>query len=142
MSWKMLLFNEVLSLHWYNLDLEIVLCSTTVFFLHLIQIFSTSFAHHPLYPPVRFKFQTCSFSLFFPLFLAGRRQFARHEWAQKAAYLLGCSLEELSSSIFKHQAKGLQHSTSFRGGMDEASHGDNAGTGVKLSDGLTWRRIH
>ncbi|XP_076130981.1 unconventional myosin-XVIIIa isoform X3 [Alosa pseudoharengus] len=37
---------------------------------------------------------------------AGRKQFARHEWAQKAAYLLGVSLEELSSSIFKHQAKG------------------------------------
>uniref|UniRef100_A0A3B5LJ84 Myosin motor domain-containing protein n=1 Tax=Xiphophorus couchianus TaxID=32473 RepID=A0A3B5LJ84_9TELE len=36
----------------------------------------------------------------------GRKQFARHEWAQKAAYLLGCSLEELSSSIFKHQTKG------------------------------------
>uniref|UniRef100_A0A668AK57 Myosin XVIIIA n=1 Tax=Myripristis murdjan TaxID=586833 RepID=A0A668AK57_9TELE len=56
---------------------------------------------------------------------AGRRQFARHEWAQKAAYLLGCSLEELSSSIFKHQAKGLQHSTSFRGGPDEAGQGDS-----------------
>uniref|UniRef100_A0A8C4E1I6 Myosin XVIIIAb n=1 Tax=Dicentrarchus labrax TaxID=13489 RepID=A0A8C4E1I6_DICLA len=54
---------------------------------------------------------------------AGRRQFARHEWAQKAAYLLGCTLEELSSSIFKHQAKGLKHSTSFRGGSDEASQG-------------------
>uniref|UniRef100_A0A3B3Z723 Myosin motor domain-containing protein n=1 Tax=Periophthalmus magnuspinnatus TaxID=409849 RepID=A0A3B3Z723_9GOBI len=40
---------------------------------------------------------------------AGRRQFARHEWAQKAAYLLGCTLEELSSSIFKQQSKGLQH---------------------------------
>ncbi|KAG7281407.1 hypothetical protein CRUP_029856, partial [Coryphaenoides rupestris] len=51
-------------------------------------------------------------------------QFARHEWAQKAAYLLGCSLEELSSAIFKHQAKGLQRSTSFRGGPDEAGHGD------------------
>ncbi|XP_075891917.1 unconventional myosin-XVIIIa isoform X13 [Nelusetta ayraudi] len=61
---------------------------------------------------------------------AGRRQFARHEWAQKAAYLLGCTLEELSSSIFKHQAKGLQHSTSFRGGMDEANHGDNAGSKI------------
>lgn len=57
----------------------------------------------------------------------GRRQFARHEWAQKAAYLLGCTLEELSSSIFKHQAKGLQHSTSFRGPPDEASHGDGLG---------------
>uniref|UniRef100_A0A8D0DC97 Myosin XVIIIA n=1 Tax=Sander lucioperca TaxID=283035 RepID=A0A8D0DC97_SANLU len=57
---------------------------------------------------------------------AGRRQFARHEWAQKAAYLLGCTLEELSSSIFKHQAKGLQHSTSFRGGPDEAGQGDSS----------------
>nr|XP_046244062.1 unconventional myosin-XVIIIa isoform X11 [Scatophagus argus] len=61
---------------------------------------------------------------------AGRRQFARHEWAQKAAYLLGCTLEELSSSIFKHQAKGLQHSTSFRGGSDEASQGDSTGSKV------------
>uniref|UniRef100_A0A8C3AAD4 Myosin XVIIIA n=1 Tax=Cyclopterus lumpus TaxID=8103 RepID=A0A8C3AAD4_CYCLU len=57
---------------------------------------------------------------------AGRRQFARHEWAQKAAYLLGCTLEELSSSIFKHQAKGLQHSTSFRGGPDEAGQGESS----------------
>uniref|UniRef100_A0A4W6C4X3 Myosin XVIIIA n=1 Tax=Lates calcarifer TaxID=8187 RepID=A0A4W6C4X3_LATCA len=57
---------------------------------------------------------------------AGRRQFARHEWAQKAAYLLGCTLEELSSSIFKHQAKGLQHSTSFRGAQDEAGQGDSS----------------
>lgn len=60
----------------------------------------------------------------------GRRQFARHEWAQKAAYLLGCTLEELSSSIFKHQAKGLQHSTSFRGPPDEASQGDGLGPKV------------
>uniref|UniRef100_A0A671X3Z1 Myosin XVIIIA n=1 Tax=Sparus aurata TaxID=8175 RepID=A0A671X3Z1_SPAAU len=61
---------------------------------------------------------------------AGRRQFAHHEWAQKAAYLLGCTLEELSSSIFKNQAKGLQHSTSFRGGSDEASQGDSSGSKV------------
>lgn len=64
---------------------------------------------------------------------AGRKQFARHEWAQKAAYLLGCSLEELSSSIFKHQHKGgtLQRSTSFRQGPEESGLGD--GTGPKLS---------
>ncbi|XP_026154629.1 unconventional myosin-XVIIIa isoform X5 [Mastacembelus armatus] len=60
----------------------------------------------------------------------GRRQFAHHEWAQKAAYLLGCTLEELSSAVFKHQAKGLQHSTSFRGGHDEAGQGDNSGSKV------------
>ncbi|KAM9003507.1 unconventional myosin-XVIIIa isoform 11-T14 [Sarcophilus harrisii] len=63
---------------------------------------------------------------------AGRKQFARHEWAQKAAYLLGCSLEELSSAIFKHQPKGsLQRSTSFRQGPEENSSGD--ATGPKLS---------
>nr|XP_057935140.1 unconventional myosin-XVIIIa isoform X9 [Doryrhamphus excisus] len=61
---------------------------------------------------------------------AGRRQFARHEWAQKAAYLLGCTLEELSSTIFKHQTKGLQHSTSFRGGPDETSQGDSSASKV------------
>ncbi|KAI4815172.1 hypothetical protein KUCAC02_005329, partial [Chaenocephalus aceratus] len=60
----------------------------------------------------------------------GRRQFARHEWAQKAAYLLGCTLEELSSSIFKHQAKGMQHSTSFRGKADDGGQGDNSGPKV------------
>ncbi|XP_051521866.1 unconventional myosin-XVIIIa isoform X3 [Myxocyprinus asiaticus] len=58
---------------------------------------------------------------------AGRKQFARHEWAQKAAYLLGCTLEELSSSIFKHQSKGtLQRSTSFRQGPDDVGTGDNS----------------
>ncbi|XP_054429214.1 unconventional myosin-XVIIIa isoform X8 [Pteronotus mesoamericanus] len=64
---------------------------------------------------------------------AGRKQFARHEWAQKAAYLLGCSLEELSSSIFKHQHKSgtMQRSTSFRQGPEESGLGD--GTGPKLS---------
>ncbi|XP_060243224.1 unconventional myosin-XVIIIa isoform X17 [Meriones unguiculatus] len=64
---------------------------------------------------------------------AGRKQFARHEWAQKAAYLLGCSLEELSSAIFKHQLKGgtLQRSTSFRQGPEESGLGE--GTGTKLS---------
>uniref|UniRef100_UPI003AAB05E1 unconventional myosin-XVIIIa-like n=1 Tax=Centroberyx gerrardi TaxID=166262 RepID=UPI003AAB05E1 len=59
---------------------------------------------------------------------AGRKQFARHEWAQKAAYLLGCTLEELSSSIFKHQAKGtLPRASSIRQTADENGTGD-AGT--------------
>ncbi|XP_071673148.1 unconventional myosin-XVIIIa isoform X3 [Patagioenas fasciata] len=63
----------------------------------------------------------------------GRKQFARHEWAQKAAYLLGCSLEELSSATFKHQPKGtLQRSTSFRQGPDDPPLGEG-GTGPKLT---------
>ncbi|KAI5624485.1 unconventional myosin-XVIIIa isoform X3 [Silurus asotus] len=57
---------------------------------------------------------------------AGRKQFARHEWAQKAAYLLGCSLEQLSSSIFKPQAKGtLSRNTSIRPGPEDS--GDSSG---------------
>uniref|UniRef100_A0A6I8QY66 Unconventional myosin-XVIIIa n=1 Tax=Xenopus tropicalis TaxID=8364 RepID=A0A6I8QY66_XENTR len=69
---------------------------------------------------------------------AGRKQFARHEWAQKAAYLLGCSLEELSSSIFKHQPKtgALQKSTSFRQGLDDGSQGDGSGTKLSALDCL------
>ncbi|KAM9780789.1 unconventional myosin-XVIIIa-like isoform 3-T5 [Syngnathus typhle] len=56
---------------------------------------------------------------------AGRKQFARHEWAQKAAYLLGCTLEELSSSIFKHQAKGtLPRAGSIRQTLDENGTAD------------------
>ncbi|XP_062261681.1 unconventional myosin-XVIIIa-like isoform X2 [Platichthys flesus] len=56
---------------------------------------------------------------------AGRRQFARHEWAQKAAYLLGCTLEELSSSIFKHQAKGtLPRASAARQASEENGTAD------------------
>ncbi|NXF11156.1 MY18A protein, partial [Smithornis capensis] len=66
---------------------------------------------------------------------AGRKQFARHEWAQKAAYLLGCSLEELSSAIFKHQPKAtLQRSTSFRQGPDESPLGDGGTGRVKYGE--------
>ncbi|NWR65157.1 MY18A protein, partial [Bucorvus abyssinicus] len=70
---------------------------------------------------------------------AGRKQFARHEWAQKAAYLLGCSLEELSSSIFKHQPKAtLQRSTSFRQGPDEPALGDSSTGRVRDGGDSRW----
>ncbi|XP_052463798.1 unconventional myosin-XVIIIa isoform X1 [Carassius gibelio] len=50
----------------------------------------------------------------------GRKQFARHEWAQKAAYLLGCTLEELSSAIFKTHSKGtFPRSSSVRQSTDD-----------------------
>ncbi|KAJ8348699.1 hypothetical protein SKAU_G00272880 [Synaphobranchus kaupii] len=52
-------------------------------------------------------------------------------WAQKAAYLLGCTLEELSSAIFKHQPKGaLGKSTSFRQGPDDSGSGDGSGSKI------------
>ncbi|XP_059511193.1 unconventional myosin-XVIIIa isoform X6 [Stegostoma tigrinum] len=68
---------------------------------------------------------------------AGRRQFARHEWGQKAAYLLGCNLEELSSALFKHQSKGaLQRSTSFRQGSDECGQCDGSGPKITAMECL------
>uniref|UniRef100_A0A8C3B4H6 Myosin XVIIIAa n=1 Tax=Cyclopterus lumpus TaxID=8103 RepID=A0A8C3B4H6_CYCLU len=68
---------------------------------------------------------------------AGRKQFARHEWAQKAAYLLGCTLEELSSSIFKHQAKGtLPRASSIRQASDENGTADAAGSKATAMDCL------
>nr|XP_033777065.1 unconventional myosin-XVIIIa isoform X18 [Geotrypetes seraphini] len=68
---------------------------------------------------------------------AGRKQFARHEWAQKAAYLLGCTLEQLSSAIFKHQPKGtLQKSTSFRQGPEDGGLGDGSGSKMSALDCL------
>lgn len=66
---------------------------------------------------------------------AGRRQFEEHEWAQKASYLLGCSLDDLSSCVFKHQGKGLKHSTSFRGGLEEGLQGDGSGTNSYIHHG-------
>uniref|UniRef100_A0A4W4F6T1 Unconventional myosin-XVIIIa-like n=1 Tax=Electrophorus electricus TaxID=8005 RepID=A0A4W4F6T1_ELEEL len=52
--------------------------------------------------------------------VAAMAQFARHEWGQKASYLLGCTLEELSSSIFKPQARGsLPRTSSLRPGPEE-----------------------
>ncbi|XP_030041770.1 unconventional myosin-XVIIIa isoform X2 [Microcaecilia unicolor] len=68
---------------------------------------------------------------------AGRKQFARHEWAQKAAYLLGCTLEELSSAIYKNQSKGsLQKSTSFRQVPEEGGLGDGSGSKMSALDCL------
>uniref|UniRef100_A0A673XKU7 Myosin XVIIIAa n=1 Tax=Salmo trutta TaxID=8032 RepID=A0A673XKU7_SALTR len=61
---------------------------------------------------------------------AGRKQFAHHEWAQKAAYLLGCTLEELSSSIFKHQAKGTLPRASL---SRDVQSGSSPGSGSKAT---------
>ncbi|XP_048853883.1 unconventional myosin-XVIIIa-like isoform X3 [Brienomyrus brachyistius] len=71
---------------------------------------------------------------------AGRRQFARHEWGQKAAYLLGCSLEEISSAIFKHQPMGAPQrpspASSSLQGPEKANSADNAGPRVSAADCL------
>ncbi|XP_030648247.1 unconventional myosin-XVIIIa [Chanos chanos] len=66
---------------------------------------------------------------------AGRKQFARHEWAQKGAYLLGCTLEELSSSIFKPHSKGtLPRASSIRQASDDT--GDSSGSKATAAECL------
>ncbi|XP_068614961.1 unconventional myosin-XVIIIa-like [Brachionichthys hirsutus] len=67
---------------------------------------------------------------------AGRKQFARHEWAQKAAYLLGCTLEELSASIFKHQAKGTLPRASFIRQASEENGAADAGAKATAAECL------
>ncbi|XP_051540244.1 unconventional myosin-XVIIIa-like isoform X4 [Myxocyprinus asiaticus] len=68
---------------------------------------------------------------------AGRKQFARHEWAQKASYLLGCTLEELSSAIFKPQGKGsLPRSASIRQGTDDTDSLASKATAAECLDSM------
>ncbi|XP_077098257.1 unconventional myosin-XVIIIa isoform X5 [Siphateles boraxobius] len=68
---------------------------------------------------------------------AGRKQFARHEWAQKAAYLLGCTLEELSSAIFKQQGKStLPRSVSVRQSTDDTDSSVSKATAAECLESM------
>ncbi|XP_069817429.1 unconventional myosin-XVIIIb isoform X2 [Dendropsophus ebraccatus] len=51
----------------------------------------------------------------------GRKQFMRFEWANKAASVLGCDCEELSTAVFKHHLKQIieQVTQGTRGGNQE-----------------------
>ncbi|XP_075681988.1 unconventional myosin-XVIIIb [Rhinoderma darwinii] len=61
----------------------------------------------------------------------GRKQFMRFEWANKAANVLGCDCEELSTAVFKHHLKQIieQVTQGTRGGNQE----EDAKTGPKMS---------
>ncbi|XP_069606714.1 unconventional myosin-XVIIIb [Ranitomeya imitator] len=61
----------------------------------------------------------------------GRKQFMRFEWANKAASVLGCDTEELSTAVFKHHLKQIieQVTQGTRGGNQE----DDAKSGTKMS---------
>ncbi|KAM4049146.1 unconventional myosin-XVIIIb [Anomaloglossus baeobatrachus] len=61
----------------------------------------------------------------------GRKQFMRFEWANKAASVLGCDNEELSTAVFKHHLKQIieQVTQGTRGGSQE----DDAKSGPKMS---------
>lgn len=61
-------------------------------------------------------------------FSVGRKQFMRFEWANKAASVLGCDCEELSTAVFKHHLKQIieQVTHGTRGGSQE----DDAKSGM------------
>ncbi|XP_056374046.1 unconventional myosin-XVIIIb [Hyla sarda] len=61
----------------------------------------------------------------------GRKQFMRFEWANKAASVLGCDCEELSTAVFKHHLKQIieQVTQGTRGGNQE----EDAKSGPKMS---------
>nr|XP_055063928.1 unconventional myosin-XVIIIa isoform X5 [Misgurnus anguillicaudatus] len=68
---------------------------------------------------------------------AGRKQFARHEWAQKASYLLGCSLEDLSSAIFKPHGKGsLPRSSSLRPSSEDTDSSASKATAAECLESM------
>ncbi|XP_077163800.1 unconventional myosin-XVIIIb isoform X2 [Paroedura picta] len=51
----------------------------------------------------------------------GRKQFMRFEWAHKAAEVLGCDFEELTTSVFKHHLKRIieQVTSGSRGSLGQ-----------------------
>ncbi|XP_040272499.1 unconventional myosin-XVIIIb isoform X1 [Bufo bufo] len=61
----------------------------------------------------------------------GRKQFMRFEWANKAASVLGCDCEELSTAVFKHHLKHIieQVTQGTRGGNQE----EDVKSGPKMS---------
>ncbi|XP_065116670.1 unconventional myosin-XVIIIa isoform X7 [Paramisgurnus dabryanus] len=68
---------------------------------------------------------------------AGRKQFARHEWAQKASYLLGCSLEDLSSAIFRPHGKGsLPRSSSLRPSTEDTDSSASKATAAECLESM------
>ncbi|XP_072921995.1 unconventional myosin-XVIIIb-like isoform X3 [Hemitrygon akajei] len=68
----------------------------------------------------------------------GRKQFMKFEWAQNAASVLGCELEELTAAVFKHHLKQvIQQVTGKLNSADTA--GNTAGprlTGLECVEGM------
>ncbi|XP_053229037.1 unconventional myosin-XVIIIb-like [Podarcis raffonei] len=70
----------------------------------------------------------------------GRKQFMQFEWANKAAEVLGCDFEELTTAVFKHHLQRIiEQVTSGAGGQLSQDQGWSDGpkmTGVECVEGM------
>ncbi|XP_035196038.1 unconventional myosin-XVIIIb isoform X2 [Oxyura jamaicensis] len=69
----------------------------------------------------------------------GRKQFMKFEWASRAADVLGCELEELTTAVFKHHLKQIIAQATARGGRlppEEESPSGPKMTGVECVEGM------
>uniref|UniRef100_A0A8B9S3Y2 Myosin XVIIIB n=1 Tax=Apteryx owenii TaxID=8824 RepID=A0A8B9S3Y2_APTOW len=69
----------------------------------------------------------------------GRKQFMKFEWANNAADVLGCDVEELTTAVFKHHLKQIIEQVTARGSrlpLDEDSPSGPKMTGVECVEGM------
>ncbi|XP_075754995.1 unconventional myosin-XVIIIb isoform X3 [Pelodiscus sinensis] len=69
----------------------------------------------------------------------GRKQFMKFEWANKAAEVLGCDYEELTTSVFKHHLKQIIEQVTSGTSRPSKDQEQNAGakmTGVECVEGM------
>ncbi|XP_078410574.1 unconventional myosin-XVIIIb-like [Cetorhinus maximus] len=65
----------------------------------------------------------------------GRKQFMKFEWAQNAASVLGCELEELSTAVFKHHLKLIIQQATSKLNSDDTATGPRL-TGLECVEGM------
>lgn len=53
----------------------------------------------------------------------GRKQFLKFEWANRAADVLGCEAEELTTAVFKHHLQRILEQVTAGAGLEEPSDG-------------------
>ncbi|XP_068767615.1 unconventional myosin-XVIIIb [Struthio camelus] len=69
----------------------------------------------------------------------GRKQFMKFEWANKAADVLGCDFEELTTAVFKHHLKQIIEQVAARGSrlpLEEETPSGPKMTGVECVEGM------
>uniref|UniRef100_A0A8B9TRK7 Myosin motor domain-containing protein n=1 Tax=Anas platyrhynchos TaxID=8839 RepID=A0A8B9TRK7_ANAPL len=66
----------------------------------------------------------------------GRKQFMKFEWANRAADVLGCELEELTTAVFKHHLKQIIAQATARGGRLPPEEDRPKMTGVECVEGM------
>lgn len=82
----------------------------------------------------------CSSS--FLLLPVGRKQFMKFEWANRAADVLGCELEELTTTVFKHHLKQIIAQATARGGRLPPEEDSPSGAPVLCSFSLYLRNSY